>query len=121
VLTLCQIPHDLKRWRILLVVIFFETALDLTFVDYIEMVALVALVEDEVARVYLHKLETVDQLEFVVLVQASEELDLFEVLEVDVTPADRVLSDDLLENVAGEDPSLTVIDSCNVSRTFVVV
>ena len=101
--------------------LFLEATLDLTFFNDVEVVTLVALMEDILARVYLLHLKTIDQFKFVVLLETLKEFDLVEVLETDVSPADRVHSDDLLEDISREDPGLTVIGCCDRGSSLIVV
>ena len=120
VFSLRQSTHLVKR-GIAVGHLFLEATLDLAFLDDVEVITLVALVENVLARVDLLHLKAIDQFKFVVLLEALKKLDLVQVLEVDVSPADRVDSDDLLEDISGKNPSLTVISRRNRSSPLVVV
>lgn len=120
VFSLRQSTHLVKR-GIAVGHLFLEATLDLAFLDDVEVVTLVALVENVLTRVDLLHLKAIDQFKFVVLLEALKELDLVQVLEVDVSPADRVDSDDLLEDISGKNPSLTVICCRNRSSPLIVV
>ena len=63
------------------------------------MVTLVSLMENVLASAHLDHFKAIDQLQLVVLVKALEQLYPLQVLKVDVASSDRVLRDDLLENV----------------------
>jgi len=109
VVTFVESPDKLKG-RGAIWLLFLEAALDLAFLDDIEVVALVILVEDVLTRVHCHHFEPINQSEFVELLQALKELNLVEVLKTNVASADRVLSDNVLEDITREDPGLAISD-----------
>ena len=55
--------------------------------------------ENVLASAHLDHFKAIDKLQLVVLVKALEQLYPLQVLKVDVASSDRVLRDDLLENV----------------------
>ena len=71
-LTLFQGSNQIESARSLRRIVILEATLDLTFVDNVEVVALVSLMEHVLARVHLHHLQPVDQLQLVVLVESLE-------------------------------------------------
>ena len=79
--------------------LFFEATLDLAFFNDVEMVTLVILVEDILTRSHVHHFEAVDQSQLIECLQAFEEFNLVKILKADVAAADRVLCNDVLEDI----------------------
>ena len=79
VLTLLQGSHVLKS-RITISKLVLKAALNLTFLNDIEMLPSVTLVENVLTRAHLHHFKPIDQSKLIELLEALEELYLVKIL-----------------------------------------
>ena len=96
-------------------------ALYLPFLNDVKEVALVPLVENELTSAHVNNLQTIDQFKFGILLKTLEQLNFVQVLQADISSANRVRSDDLLEDVTGEDPGFAVSYGSDRGCTLVIV
>ena len=71
-LALFQGSNQIDGARGLRRIVILEAALDLTLVDNIKVVSLVSLMEHILARIHLHHLQPINELQLVVLVKSLE-------------------------------------------------
>jgi hypothetical protein len=111
---------NISDMSIITIIISLQT-LYFTFLNNIEVLTIVILLEDKDAFIQILNLKSINQLKLIILIQCLEQIHLFYELQFNIPSMDGTLDYDMLEHSSLNRPDHTFISCSYTSCTLLII